>query len=192
LLDPGGMTIDNSGNIYVAEYTAYTIRKITPSAVVTTVAGLLLHQGSTDGTGSAARFNDPTSVAVDAAGNLFVADRGNHLIRKITPAGVVTTIAGNGTAGYANGQGSAASFNDLEAIVIDKDGYLYVTDTNMIRKITPDGTVSVFAGQQSHGSADGPAATASFFNCRGLTMDPLGNFYVSDSSNNLIRKISLQ
>lgn len=191
--DPAGLTVDKSGNIFLAEYIGYTIRKITPGATVSTIAGKLLMNGSNDGTGAAARFFNPTGLTIDPSGNLYIADRGNHLIRKIASGNIVTTIAGDGTAGYNNGNGKAASFNDLENLVMDKAGNLYVTDTNVIRKIDPSGNVTIFAGQLSaHGSTDGPVSSATFFNCRGIAIDANGTLYIGDTGNNLIRKITLE
>jgi secreted PhoX family phosphatase len=140
---PRGIAADSAGNVFVADGT-HTIRAITPAGVVTTVAGLAGSPGSGDGAGAAARFRDPPGIAVDAAGNLYVADQGNHTIRKIT-AGVVTTLAGSaGAPGYADGIGSAARFKDPEGIAVDTAGNVYVADrgNNAIRKITPDGVVS--------------------------------------------------
>ena len=108
---PRGVAVDSAGNVYVADTGNHTIRKVTPAGVVTTLAGLAGSSGSADGTGSAARFNYPPGVAVDSAGNVYVADTGNHTIRKVTPAGVVTTLAGlAGSSGSADGTGSAARF----------------------------------------------------------------------------------
>jgi sugar lactone lactonase YvrE len=124
---PYGIAIDKTGNLYIADQRNCNIRKITPAGVVTTLAGNG-SPGSTDGTGTAASFNSPCGVTVDSAGNVYVADEGNDEIRMITPAGVVTTIAGNGTGGHADGTGSAATFEFPYGITITRTGILYVTD----------------------------------------------------------------
>src|SRR6202142_3898839 len=158
------------------------------------LAGLAGNAGSTDGTGSAARFNHPYGLAVDSSGNVYVADRANAVIRKITPAGVVTTIAGRaGVPGSVDGNGTAALFNNPSGVAVDGTGNLYVADTgnDTIRKITPGGTSSIFAGSAGGvGSADGTGATVQFNSPNGIAIDGSGNLYVADSGNNTIRKIT--
>src|SRR6266704_7080 len=137
--NPYGVATDSSGNVYVADTDNQTIRKITPAGVVTTLAGLAGSGGSADGTGSAARFNIPFGVATDSSGNVYVADWGNHTIRKITPVGVVTTLAGlAGSFGSDNGTGSAARFNGPSGVATDSSGNVYVADyyNNTVRKST--------------------------------------------------------
>jgi len=191
---PQGPALDSAGNLYVSDYLGATIRKITPAGVVTTVAGSASVTGLTDATGSEARFLNPSGLAVDAAGNIFVADTGNRVIRKITPAGVVTTFAGTaGTAGTADGTGTAASFNYPRGLAVDSAGNLYVGDcnNNTIRKITPAGVVTTFAGTAgTYGGADGVGAAARFNFPNGLAVDGTGNIYVADEINNTIRKIT--
>src|SRR5438093_609526 len=146
---PYGVATDSSGNVYVADTGNCTIRKITPAGVVTTLAGLAGFTGSADGTGSAARFNGPSSVATDSSDNVYVADTFNHTIRKITPAGVVTTLAGlAGSFGSADGTGSAARFYYPGGVATDSSGNVYVADTFhiTIRKVTPAGVVTTLAG----------------------------------------------
>ena len=139
---------DSAGNIYVADFNNDTIRKITAGGVVTTLAGRAEVIGSADGTGAAARFRNPSGVATDGAGNVYVADSGNDTIRKITPTGVVSTLAGTaGMAGSADGIGAAARF--LVRLVLLLTAFIiYVADSgnNTIRKITPTGVVSTLAG----------------------------------------------
>ena len=188
---PSGVTSDNSGNVYVADFFNNKIRKITPAGVVTTFAGSGI-SGSADGTGTAATFNGPYGVTADAANNIYVADFFNHKIRKITPAGVVSTFAGSGTSGSSNGSGTSASFNSPSSIAIDGSGNLFVADAfnHLIRKITPAGVVTTFAGTGSSGNSNGTGTAASFNFPYGIAIDGSDNLFVADFSNNLIRKIT--
>ena len=186
---PQGVALDASGNIYVADYASNLIRKITTGGVVSTLAGSGSN-GLVDGTGIAANISRPSGVAVDASGNVFVTDSNNYAIRKITAAGVVTTFAGNGEPGILNGTGTSATFNNITGITIDAVGNLYVIDNNKIRKITPSGDVTTFAGIGDSGSANGAINSASFYSPKGLTVDAQGDVYVVDTYNNLIRKIA--
>ena len=142
------MAVDGSGNVYVADFLNSLIRKIAPGGAVTTLAGSADTVGSVNGTGPAALFYFPNSLAVDASGNIFVTDDINNLIREVSPTGVVTTIAGSGAKGSANGVGTAASFNDPSGITVDATGNLYIADAdnNLIRKINPAGLVTNVAG----------------------------------------------
>jgi sugar lactone lactonase YvrE len=191
---PVGVAVDSSGNVYVADAKNFTIRKITPAGVVSTLAGAPFQLGSADGTGSAARFFLPYGVAVDGAGNVYVTDGGNQLIRKITPAGVVSTLAGGVLqSGYADGAGSAARFNTPWGITVDGSGNLFVSDSenHVIRKITPSGVVSTVAGVVGvTGAQDGTGAAARFNQPRGLSVDASGNVFVADHGNSVIRQIS--
>jgi sugar lactone lactonase YvrE len=190
---PKGVATDSAGNVYVADLN-FTIRKIAPGGVVSTLAGSAGFTGSADGTGTAASFNYPTSVATDTAGNVYVADARNNTIRKITPAGVVSTLAGSaGVAGSADGIGSAAGFDFPTGVATDSAGNVYVADTynNAIRKITFRGGVSTLAGAaEAAGSADGVGPAASFLQPEGLATDSAGNVYVADTWNDMIRKIT--
>jgi gliding motility-associated-like protein len=188
---PFGLAIDAAGNVYVADWGVDKIRKITPAGVVTTVAGG--HgSGFTDGPVAQAQFNSIYNVAVDAAGNLYVADAGNNAIRKITPQGIVSTLAGGGAVGFQDGKGAAALFHAPSGLVVDKQGNVFVADEDneVIRKITPDGTVTTFAGTGDYGWQDGPKSTATFNFPRDVAIDGAGNLYVVDEGNNAIRKIS--
>lgn len=185
------IALDASGNIYVADFGNHKIRKVTPAGVVTTFAGIGF-AGSADGSVSSATFKWPRGVAVDASGNVYVSDTGNQKIRKISTTGIVSTIAGNGTVGKTDGVGSSASFNYPEGLVVDASGNIYVADTNnsVIRKITPTGTVSTYAGDGTAGSVNGSSITARFNYPQGVTVDASGNVYVADTRNNMIRKIT--
>jgi gliding motility-associated-like protein len=187
---PGGLATDTSGNIYVVDVHNNIIRKITPEGNVTTFAGSG-KAGSVDGTGTAASFNNPTGIAIDASNNLFISDSGNHKIRKITSSGVVTTFAGGGSRDFVDGIGTAARFNGPHGLAFD-GSILYVVDSsnNKIRKISTTGVVTTLAGSGSIGSSDGLGTAASFHYPRGLCIDNLGNLYLADTYNNKIRKIT--
>jgi sugar lactone lactonase YvrE len=191
---PQGVAVDSSGNIFIADFANHTIRKVTPAGVVTTIAGTALAAGNEDGVGSAARFYSPGALAFDGSGNLYVADSNNHAIRKISPAGVVTTIAGSaGNTGTADGTGSAARFFVPDGIVVDGSGYIYVADTwnHTIRKISPAGVVTTLVGSAGNtGTADGTGSAARFNYPRGLALDTSGNLYVADQFNYTIRKVT--
>lgn len=190
--------MDQHGNVYVADTENQLIRKISPAAVVTTVAGVAGERGTVDGPARSARFNEPHTLAIDGLGNLFVTEE-DHTIRKITPAGVVSTLAGTtGKIGKTDGTGGAALFSSPSGMVADATGNLFVADTDnfTIRKITPSGVVTTYAGIPNfQGGTDGPAATATFRNPRAMAMDALGNLYVSTGANggtfsDVIRKIT--
>ena len=185
---PAGVAVDSRGNVYVADIDNHRIRKISPTGVVTTLAGS--SSGYMDGTGTAAQFNGPYGVAVDSSGQVYVADYNNHRIRKISPVGVVTTLAGS-TSGSADGTGTAAQFNFPNCVAVDSSGHVYVGDTwnHRIRKISPAGVVTTFAGSTS-GSADGTGTAAQFNQPSGVAVDSSGNVYVADTLNHRIRKIS--
>jgi sugar lactone lactonase YvrE len=191
---PTGVAVDSSFNVYVADSDNHKIRKITSAGVVTTLAGSG-SSGSADGTGTLASFSYPKGVAVDTERNVYVADTNNSKIRKITPGGVVTTLAGSGSSGSADGTGAAADFSYPWGVAVDNSGNVYVADSNnhKIRKITPGGAVTTLAGSGSSGSADGTGTLASFSYPKGVAADTGGNLYVTDNevdNNAKIRKIT--
>jgi sugar lactone lactonase YvrE len=188
-----GIATDSAGNVYASDRGNNTIRKITPAGSVTTLAGKAGVTGSLDGSGTAASFDYPNGIATDNAGNVYVADYGNCTIRKITSAGVVTTLAGKaGAKGSIDGTGQAARFEGPLAIAADTAGNLYVADLrNTIRKITSAGVVTTLAGKAfAEGSADGSGAAARFNFLRGIAIDSAGHVYVADHDNHTIRKIT--
>ncbi|TDW97445.1 NHL repeat-containing protein [Dinghuibacter silviterrae] len=190
--DPLGITVNVNGNIYVSDAIYPEIRQLTPQAVVTTFAGSGA-TGSADGTGAAASFFAPDGMCRDGYGNIYLADANNQKIRKITPAAVVTTIAGTGALGSSDGPGAAASFDGPWDVAIDGLGYLYVCDAinNTIRRISPSDTVATIAGiAGEQGSANGPGSVATFSRPAGVVVDRSGNIYVSDAYNNVIRKLT--
>ena len=191
---PSGIALDSATNIYVCDYGNSTIREITLSGQVTTIAGSAGVTGSLNATGTNAQFFHPLGIAVDSATNLYVADYGNHLIRKITPAHVVSTLAGSaGVFGTNNGTGTAAQFYQPEGVAVDSSGNVYVADTGnaAIRMITSGGVVSTFAGSPgSLGSTDGTGTNAIFYQPAGIAINSAGKLYVSDYFNNTIRGIS--
>ncbi len=186
---PTGIAVDNASNLFVTEQHNYTIRKISPSGAVTTFAGLAGSQGSADGQGSAARFYSPFGITIDATGNLYVSEYHNSTIRKITPAGLVTTFAGlAGSAGRVDGLGTAARLHGPRGMAVDRSGNIYVAEggggsSGAVRKITPQGMVTTFAvipGPRENVDS-GPADVA---------IDSTGNLYVIDRYNPVIRRIT--
>ena len=181
---PHGLAVDSSGNIFVADRGNHLTRKITPEGIVTTLAGSPGKYGRVDGTGEAARFWYPVGIAVDASGNVYVADSSGQAVRKVTPAGAVSTLAGApATEARKLGFGSVDYFNDPLGIALDKDGNVFVADSNnfVIRKIAPDGSVTTAAGKPgTDGTADGEAKSARFSFPSGVAFDGKGNLYVVD------------
>jgi sugar lactone lactonase YvrE len=187
---PHGVAVDGNGTVYVADSLNHRIRKITAGGNVTTLAGSGDPDFS-DGNGTAASFRWPSGVAVDGNGTVYVADSSNNRIRKITPTGNVTTLAGSGFTGLVDGQGTAASFGYPSGVAVDGTGAVYVADTgnNRIRKITPSGMVTTLAGPVTPGSPDGQILSANFSGPVGVAVDGNGTtVYVADTGNNVISK----
>jgi sugar lactone lactonase YvrE len=188
--DPYGLAVDARGTIYVADAGDNNrIRKIAPDGAMTTLAGET--EGFADGAGSAASFNTPSGIALDRDGNVYVADTGNNAIRKITPQGVVTTLAGNGEAGYRDGVGAETRFNGPLGVAVDDKGNVYVADTynDRIRMIGVDGKVVTMAGMNAPGYADGVADEAMFDTPSAIILDPKGALLIADTRNGAIRKL---
>lgn len=208
LQEPRGLAVDAAGNVYIADAFNEVVRKVTPAGALSTLAGGLVQRGNVDAVGSAARFRRPNGVAVDSAGNVYVADEENHTIRKITAGGTVSTLAGLGPDfGHADGSGSAAKFYGPAASVADAQGNVYIADAYnyVIRKVTPAGVVSTLAGAVGErGNVDGLGNAARFGfdgpgddtradrRPMGLAIDGAGNLYVTDRDNGSIRRITPQ
>ena len=189
---PAGVTLDSSGNIFVADSHNNTVRKVTSAGVVRTAAGLTASAGGADGVGSNARFNFPEGVAVDSAGNIYLADTDNHTIRQISSAGLVTTVAGlAGNSGTSNGVAGNARFSFPSAVAVDGPGNIYVADTQnyTIRKITPAGVVSTISGSAGMpGTLDGTNSDARFSKPQGIALHGASDLYVADGAS--IRKVT--
>ncbi len=189
-----GMATDASGNVYVADYSNHSIRMITTMGVVTTIAGTSGLSGDTDATGASARFYGPYGIVRDSYGDFFVSDSFNHTIRKVTSAGVVTTFAGtSGISGSTDATGTSAKFNLPGAITIDSNDNLYVVDygNHTIRKITNAGVVTTLAGTAGvSGYLDGTGAVVRFNYPQGISVDRFDDLYVSDTGNNVVRKVT--
>jgi DNA-binding beta-propeller fold protein YncE len=173
-----GIVADKHGNIYIADSQNDSVRKISFKGEITTIAG-----------GAVKHFQFVTGIAVNKQGDLFVSDICR--IKKITPAGIVSTFAGGYQKGYIDGRGRGAMFSQIESMAMDQKENIYVTDENLIRKITPQGTVYTIAGSEA-GYRDGNGASAMFDGPQGLCVDQQGNIYVADSNSKRIRKISFE
>ncbi len=197
LSDPFGLAMDTVGNLYIADTSNHRIRKVDTSGVITTVAGNGTEGFSGDGgAATSATLNTPIGVAVDAAGNLYIADAFNNRIRKVNAAGVITTVAGNGDARFS-GDHAAATSASLSApfgVAVDKAGNFYIADTSnhRVRKVDTSGTITTVAGNGAEGfSGDGGAARRASLNFpTGVTLDRAGNLLITDQSNHRIRKVN--
>ncbi len=191
---PQGVAVDAAGNLYIADTYNYRVRKVAVDGTITTVAGNGTAGFSGDGgPATGAQLNAPAGVAVDLAGNLFIADCGNNRVREVAPNGTITTVAGNGTGGYAGDGGPAisAQLNSPSGVAADGAGSLYVADTcnHRIRKVAIDGTITTVAGTGTAGySGDGGSATVAQLNYPyGVAVDAAGRIYIADTDNNVIR-----
>jgi uncharacterized protein (TIGR03437 family) len=192
---PAGITVDNAGNIYFADSGNHRVRRISAQGVITTVAGSGENGfGGDNGPATAARLSSPQDVALDAAGNVYIADTENHRVRKVSPAGIITTIAGSDPAAGDGGPATSALLFHPAGVAVDASGAAYVSDTlnNRIRQISPGGVITTIAGTGAPGYAGdgGPATRAQLHHPEGLALDAAGNLFVADTGNNVIRKIT--
>lgn len=188
---PQGITLDANHNLYMALFCNNFIGKVTQASSASFIAGSG-YSGYQDGPADAAQLHGPTGVAIDPAGNLYFTEFNNHCVRKLSAAGIVSTIAGNGSPGYVDGEGGRAMFNYPTDIAIDARGHLFVADSgnSLVREISPEGIVTTIAGTGVHGYQDGSGTVAQFVAPQCLAVDPTGSVYVTDRGNNCIRKIT--
>ena len=195
---PSSVTVDTAGNLFIADQYNERIRKVTPGGVISTVAGNGTYGFSGDGgPGTSAQLDSPAGVAMDVAGNQYIADGGNYRIRKVTSGGVISTVAGNGTQGFSGDGGQATSAqinNGSGGEAEDTAGNLFIADdgNNRIRKVTPGGVISTVAGNGTPGfSGDGgPATSAQLAGPWGVAVDMAGNLFIAERYNNCIRKVT--
>ncbi len=194
---PNGIVADTSGNLYVSDPASNTVRRISASGIISTYAGNGSAGFSGDGgMATLAQLDGPNGLALDAAGNLYIADKNNNRIRVVSTDGGIATIAGNGAAGFWGDEGTArdAALNNPEGVALDAAGNLYIADTlnNRVRRVTADGTIKTFAGV-GHGNVfgdNGPAVAAGLVLPTGVAVDRLGKVYISDFGNSRIRVVS--
>ena len=194
---PAGVAVDEAGNLFIFDWGNQRIRKVDPSGIITTVAGGGRSYPGDGGPATSARLNFGFSggVAVDKAGNLFIAESDRHRVRKVDPSGIITTVAGNGTSGFSGdgGPATSASLRGPRGVAVDGDGNLLIADAynDRIRKVDPSGIITTVAGNSASGfSGDGgPAANARFDFPQGVAVDGAGNLFIADSQNQRIRKV---
>jgi sugar lactone lactonase YvrE len=196
-LNPAGVAVDSSGNLFIADNLNNRIRKVTPAGIITTVAGNGSRDFSGDGgAATSASLGSPNGVVVDRSGNLYISDNLNNRIRKVTPAGIITTVAGNGSSGWTGDGGPApsASISSPSGIAVDQSGNLYIADLGnlRVRKVTSTGIITTIAGNGTFGfSGDGgPATLAALRSPKGVAVDAGGNLFIVDTGNNRIREVT--
>jgi sugar lactone lactonase YvrE len=204
LAEPSGIVVDAAGNLFIADTRNHRVRRVTTTGIISTVAGVGIAGFSGDGGPAvSAQLADPAALAMDSAGNLFVADSGNNVIRKITPLGVISTVAGTGSQGFS-GDGGPATSAELSLVgssdsltaglAVDAGGSIYIADTgsHRIRMVSPRGIITTIAGSgiRGFGGDGGQPISAQFFNPSGLAIDSTGNLFISDTFNSRVRKIT--
>ena len=194
---PEDVTVDQAGNLYIADTVDGRIRKVDTNGIITTVAGIVMGVApENNGVATNASLNNPAGVTVDALGNLYIADAGNEIVREITPAGMIISVAGDGTNGYAGDGGLAtnASLNYPAGVTVDTAGNIFIADAgnNVIRKISPGGIITTVAGNGTniYAGDNGPATNASLYFPQGVMMDPAGNLFIADSGNDVVRQVN--
>lgn len=187
---PNDLVTDSNGNVFVVEFNNHTVRKITPTGLVSTFVGNG-SPGERDGTGTQAQLRQPAGIAVDRENTLYVTEWTGHRIRKVTPQGVVTTLAGSGTPGFLDGPPTQARFNTPDGITVDAVGNLYVTEfsNHALRKIDPLGNVTTIVGTGASGFKDGDRAVAQFSAPGGILWLPSGSLLVTDTGNQCLRQV---
>jgi uncharacterized protein (TIGR03437 family) len=206
IASPGGMTVDSAGNVYISDLNGSAIYKLDKTGVLTTVAGGAFGFSGDGGPATKAALYFPSGVAIDSAGNIYFADKGNNRVRKVDTKGVITTFAGTGTAGYSGDGGPATSAKlglnltaAFQGVAVDSAGNVYIADpqNNRIRMVNPSGIISTFAGNGtpfatgSLGNGDGgPPASASLSTPYGVKVDSLGNVFIADTGHGIIRKVT--
>ena len=196
LFFPSGVAVDGSGNLYIADRSNHRVRRVDPAGVITTVAGTGERGfGGDAGPAASAQLFFPSGVAVDGSGNLYIADRSNHRVRRVDPAGVITTVAGTGEGGFAGDTGLATSAQLAfpEGVAVDMAGNLYIADVgnHRVRKVDPAGVITTVAGAGAwrYGGDGGPATSAQLHSPEGMAVDAAGNLYIADVGNHRVRKI---